>query len=484
MESKIATRLRGKMAQAICLALVVALLSACGSNESKHDSKANEQSAVQETIVKYTGDPSKAIPYVYTTKRELALTFNGMGDSGTMDKLLDQLDTYRIKATFFLTGMRVAEEPGIAQDILLRGHEIENNTLNGYDMSKLSYDQIYKEIHLANEVIEKETGVTPRYIRTASGDYNDDVRLAAAHNGLSAVISYSLFLHNWQDETEIQKKNYIRKYINRGGIISLDTEENQQITESISLIAEAAKDVGYSFVPLSQLVSEGGERKRLEEIEGYDAAGINADYTSTKYTLIDRKETRRKEVALTFDDWGTDYTITKILDILDKYGVKASFFLRADGVEKNPNLARSIAEAGHDVGNHTYSHSELNDLSALEIQSDIVKAHKVITEAIQEKPAMIFRPPTGAVTDEQAQIISAAGYHLIVDFDADPNDWNRSRTADQIVAAIMEQSKSGSIILLHMLDDLHTIEALPIAIEKLEAKGYSFVRVSDLIKEQ
>ncbi|MNC56101.1 Bifunctional xylanase/deacetylase precursor [compost metagenome] len=72
---------------------------------------------------------------------------------------------------------------------------------------------------------------------------------------------------------------------------------------------------------------------------------------------------------------------------------------------------------------------------------------------------------------------------MIVNFDADPNDWNRDQTADQIVTAIMEQSKSGSIILLHMLDDLHTIEALPQAIEKLQARGYSFVRVSDLLKE-
>ncbi|MNI78223.1 Bifunctional xylanase/deacetylase precursor [compost metagenome] len=96
---------------------------------------------------------------------------------------------------------------------------------------------------------------------------------------------------------------------------------------------------------------------------------------------------------------------------------------------------------------------------------------------------MIFRPPTGAITDEQAQIISAAGYHMIVNFDADPNDWNRGRTADQIVAAIMEQSKNGSIILLHMLDDLHTVEALPQVIEKLKARGYSFVRVSDLLQE-
>ncbi|MEC0240556.1 polysaccharide deacetylase family protein [Paenibacillus dokdonensis] len=443
----------------------------------------NDQSQTQQPVSKYTGAKSKAISYVYTTKRELALTFNGMADRTSMTSLLDELDRYQIKATFFLPGMRVAEEPDIAKDILSRGHEIENNTLNGVDLSKLTYDQMYKEIHLANQVIQKETGVIPRYVRTKTGAYNDDIRLAAAHNGQSAVISYSLFLHNWNKETELQKKNYIRKYINRGGIITLDTVENKQLAESISLIAAAAKDVGYTFVPLSKLVQEGGERKPLEAIEGHDAAKVNADYKSAAYNLVYRKETSRKEVALTFDDWGTDVTVTKILDILDKYHIKASFFLRADGVERNPNLARAIAEAGHDVGNHTYSHPVLSSLTPAQLQNEVVKAHQIITEAIQEKPAMIFRPPTGEIDADEARIISAAGYQMIADFNVDPNDWNRSRTADQIVKTITAETKSGSIILLHMLDDLHTIEALPEAIEKLKGKGYTFVRVSDLLNQ-
>nr|WP_244864695.1 polysaccharide deacetylase family protein [Paenibacillus sp. J23TS9] len=443
----------------------------------------SDQPKTQQPVSKYTGAKSKAISYVYTTKRELALTFNGMADRASMTMLLDELDRYQIKATFFLPGMRVAEEPDIAKDILSRGHEIENNTLNGVDLSKLTYDQIYKEIHLANQVIRRETGVIPRYVRTKTGVYNDDIRLAAAHNGQSAVISYSLFLHNWNKETELQKRNYIRKYINRGGIITLDTVENKQLPEDISLIAAAAKDVGYAFVPLSELVQEGGERKPLEAIEGHDAAKVNADYKSAAYNLVYRKETSRKEVALTFDDWGTDVTVTKILDILDQYHIKASFFLRADGVERNPNLARAIAEAGHDVGNHTYSHPVLNTLTPTQLQNEVVKAHQIITEAIQEKPAMIFRPPTGEINADEARIISAAGYHMIADFNVDPNDWNRSRTADQIVKTITEETKSGSIILLHMLDDLHTIEALPEAIEKLKSKGYTFVRVSDLLNQ-
>ncbi|HEY2493315.1 MAG TPA: polysaccharide deacetylase family protein [Paenibacillus sp.] len=469
----------------VVMLLALTFLAGCGIFGGGDDSAKNldGKKSTEQPVSRYKGEKSKAISFVYTTKRTLALTFNGMGDAETMKQLLDKLDFYHIKATFFLPGMRVAEEPDIAQDILARGHEIENNTLNQLDMSKLSYDQVYKEIQLSDQIITKETGVTPKYVRTKSGEFTDDVRLAAAHNGQNAVISHSLFLHNWQNETELQKKNYLRKYINRGGIITLDIEENTHILKTIPLIAEAAADVGYEFITLNKLVEQGGERKPLEAIEDYGAAQINPN-NQTKYDLIYRKETPKKEVVLTFDDWGTDYTITKILDILDKYHIKASFFLRADGVEKNPNLARAIAEAGHDVGNHTYSHPVLSTITPTQLQEEVVKANRVITEAIQEKPAMLFRPPTGNINDTEAGIIAATGYKTIALYDIDPNDWNKNKTADDIVNSILEQTRSGSVILLHVLDDIHTIEALPIAIERLKRKGFTFVTMTDMISQK
>ncbi len=436
----------------------------------------------QPEIVRYTGEKSKVYPFVYTAKRELSLTFNGMSDDVTMRKLLDELDRYRIRATFFLPGMRVAEEPDVAKEIVARGHEIENNTLNRLDLTKLDYEQVYKEIHLSNEIIQRETGVTPQFVRTKSGDYNDDVRLATAQIGLKGVVSYSLFLHNWQSESEPEKYLYIRKHITRGGIINIDTEEDKALLEAIPMLARAAEDVGYSFVPVSKLVAHGGIRKPLEEIKGYDAIKPNKNYENAKYNLIfSNRETRKKEVALTFDDWGTDYTITKILDILEKYDVKATFFLRANGVEANPNLARAILEAGHDVANHSYSHPVVTTLTPEQLQDDIVKAHQVITEAIQQQPTMLFRPPTGEIDDKTAKIISAIGFPNIALYDVTTFDWDANNSANHIENIIMNQTQNGSVILLHMLDDIHTIEALPSVIEGLEKKGFTLVKMADLI---
>lgn len=379
--------------------------------------------------------------------------------------------------------MRVAEEPDIAKEILARGHEIENNTLNALDMSKLDYDGVYKEIRLANDVIQRETGVQPQYVRTRSGDYSEDVPLAAAHLGMKAVVSYNINPkdRNMQSAQEIGE--YIARYMSRGGVISLNTDINPEVVGAVKYIAEAASDIGYSLVTLDELVNNGGVRKPLEQIPGYDAAKINPDYENSKYELVYNVNMGRKEVALTFDDFGSDKTVTRILDILAEHDVKATFFLRAKGVESNPNLARAMVEGGHDVANHSYSHPVVTTLTPEELQEDVVKAHQVITEAIQEQPVMLFRPPTGVVDDVRAKALAATGYPVIAMYDVTTLDWDVNNSADDIVRGVMTKTEPGSVILLHMLDDIHTIEALPSVLEGLKEKGYTFVKMADMIQE-
>ncbi|WP_237690929.1 polysaccharide deacetylase family protein [Paenibacillus caui] len=462
------------------------LLSGCGlsGGEEAYQTGTREATKPVQKVERYTGEKSIEIPYVYTGRKELALTFNGMGDKETMKALLNELDKYQIKATFFLPGMRVAEEPDLAEEILARGHEIENNTLNQLDMSKLNYEQIYKEIKLTNEVIKRETGTQPQYVRTRSGDYTEDVPLAVAQLGMKAVVSYNI---NPKDRDMKDAKaigDYVRRYMSRGGIISLNTDINPEVIPSIKYIAEAANDIGYKLITLDQLVKNGGVRKPLEQIPGYDAAKVNPDYKDAKYKLVYNVETNKKLIALTFDDFGSDKTVTRILDILAEHDVVATFFLRAKGVENNPNLARAMVEGGHDVANHSYSHPVVTSLTPKELQEDIVRAHQVITEAIQEQPVMLFRPPTGVVDDERAKAIAAAGYPVIAMYDVTTLDWDAANSADDIINGVMKQTKQGSVILLHMLDDIHTIEALPTVLDDLKKRGFTFVKMADLIKEQ
>ncbi|MBA9087807.1 peptidoglycan/xylan/chitin deacetylase (PgdA/CDA1 family) [Fontibacillus solani] len=468
------------------LILIISMLSGCGwiggKRESGNENTTNK--TTEQKVDTYTGEKSREITYVYTARKELSLTFNGMGDKETMTKLLDELDKYGIKATFFLPGMRVAEEPDIANDIVARGHEIENNTLNQLDLTNLGYQQIYKEIKLSNEVIEKETGKRPKYVRSKSGDHSDDLLLITAQLGMKAVVSYNINPKDRDMKSAKEIGDYVKRYISRGGIITLNTDINPEVISSIQYIASAAKEIGYKLITLDELVENGGVRKPLEQIPGYDASKSNNDYEKADYELIYKVNTRKRHIALTFDDFGSDKTVTKILDILAKHDVKVTFFLRAKGVEDNPNLARAMVAEGHEVANHTYAHSVSTTITPEELQEDVVKAHQVITEAIQEQPVMLFRPPTGVIDDERAKAVAAVGYPVIAMYDVTTLDWDISNTADDIVNKIMEKTENGSVILLHMLDDIHTIEALPRVLDGLEDKGFTFVKMSELIKEQ
>ncbi|MNI62845.1 Peptidoglycan-N-acetylglucosamine deacetylase [compost metagenome] len=142
-----------------------------------------------------------------------------------------------------------------------------------------------------------------------------------------------------------------------------------------------------------------------------------------------------------------------------------------------------MVEEGHEVANHSYTHPVVTSLTPEELQEDLVKAHQVITEAIQEQPVMLFRPPTGVVDDTRAKAIAAVGYPEIAMYDVTTLDWDISNSADDIVNKIMEKTENGSVILLHMLDDIHTIEALPRVLEGLKKKGFTFVKMSELIEE-
>ncbi|WP_407269666.1 polysaccharide deacetylase family protein [Radiobacillus sp. PE A8.2] len=464
----------------ILIFIVIALfLSACSSSTTGEYTDVQPENT--DNIAHEPGEMSREIPFVYTTKRQLTITFNGMGDADMMYRILDQLGELGIKATFFLPGMRVAEEPNIAKEIVARGHDVQNNTLNRNDLTKLSYDEIYQEINLANEVIQEKTGVTPKYIRTKSGEYNDDVRLAATEAGLDAVIYYSANPQDWDMKSAEAIADYVSKYITRGGIITLNADINPAVVDALPLIYDQVKDTGYELVTLSQLVEEGSERKPLEEIEGYDAAQINPNYDAAEPEVIELLDQNKKQIALTFDDWGRDKRITRILDILAEQNVKATFFLRADGVEANPNLAAAIEAEGHDIANHTYSHPVLTGMAQDKIQQEIVKAHQVLTYALQKQPLMIFRPPTGEIDEPSAQAIAATGYKKIVLYDVTTLDWDVNHHADHIINGSLEQTKNGSIILLHLQDELYTADALPTIITKLKSKGYEFVLLSDVL---
>lgn len=467
--------------------LVLILLAGCSSTNSAppitdryKGSTANEQHG---NLTQYEGEPSRVVKHVYTTARKMALSFEGLPDKDKLKKVLDELDRYQAKATFFVTGMRAAEEPELLKEIEKRGHEVQSLGLKRHNYNDSTYQEMAQTMQLGKQTIEQALEHELQYVRAVTSEPNEMLGLAAAYSGYDAVIGYSLFLKDSDLDEQFTSAKDLRIFITRGGIVCIDLERNSRIDELLALVHEAVSEVGYELATVSAVMQDELEYKPFDEIEGGDFAKINPATADTTYTVVENGDRSINEVSLTIDDWGTDYTVTQIIDILTEYDVPATFFVRVNGAERNPSLARSILEAGFEVANHTYSHPVITTISDEELQEEVVKAHQILTEALQQPPLKLFRPPTGAFDERSARTVAATGYTTIADYDLTTKDWDNTNDAHDILQTVLDNVQNGSIILIHMLDDIHTVEALPQIIEEVRARGYTFVPMSKMVED-
>ncbi len=188
-------------------------------------------------------------------------------------------------------------------------------------------------------------------------------------------------------------------------------------------------------------------------------------------------ETDSRVCALSFDAaWGAEDT-DLLIEILDNYGAKATFFVVGEWVDKFPEQVRKLHEAGHDVMNHSDTHKYLTKTNNEELVQEIENCSNKIEKITQKRPDLI-RPPYGDYNEDVVKKLKSMGYYTI-QWDVDSLDW-KDLSADQIYDRVTEKTKNGSIILFHNAAK-HTPEALPKILEKLKKDGYSFEKISDMI---
>ena len=187
----------------------------------------------------------------------------------------------------------------------------------------------------------------------------------------------------------------------------------------------------------------------------------------------------KKRIALTFDDGPHPRQTERILDILDKYGVKATFFMIGINVENYPDVAREVVRRGHEIGNHTYNHSHLRNLGGSQTSDEIDRCRHILEEVCNYRP-YLFRPPEGYLSDDVMQCAEHGEYDLIL-WSVDTRDWE-SRNAGAIVKTVMSKIRAGDIVLMHdYVYKSKTPEALEIILPKLLALGYEPVTVGELL---
>ena len=184
-------------------------------------------------------------------------------------------------------------------------------------------------------------------------------------------------------------------------------------------------------------------------------------------------------VSISFDAaWGNEDT-QQLIDILDQYQVKATFFVVGDWVDKYPESVKALHDAGHEVMNHSNTHAHYNSLSTEEIIADVEACNDKIEAVTGVRPTLI-RCPYGEYDDHVIAAIRSIGMEPI-QWDVDSLDW-KDLAADEIAQRVTERVKSGSICLFHNAA-LHTPEALPAILDYMEENGYTVVPISQILLE-
>ncbi|MGE0403149.1 MAG: polysaccharide deacetylase family protein [Kofleriaceae bacterium] len=219
-----------------------------------------------------------------------------------------------------------------------------------------------------------------------------------------------------------------------------------------------------ALVGLGYLFFYGGYGGPIDWIMGTDRHGPRA----------------RKVVALTFDDGPDPARTPALLDALAELGAPATFFVVGRDVRKSPGIVRRIAEAGHELGNHTYHHRYLPFVRRRSVEHELRATDRAIEDAAGVTPK-VARPPWGARRPATVRAFARLAKRLVL-WDVNSYDW-KGRAAPEIVERVLARVKSGSIVLMHEARDGGevTIDAVRMLVPALRARGYELVTASEAI---
>ncbi|MCQ2435506.1 MAG: polysaccharide deacetylase family protein [Clostridia bacterium] len=212
------------------------------------------------------------------------------------------------------------------------------------------------------------------------------------------------------------------------------------------------------------------------------SVGIGAENAANELAPVRGVCTDSKYVALTFDDGPHPRLTEEIVRLLNEYDIKATFFVIGQNAELYPETLRMVAAFGHEIGNHTYSHSRLIGKSYEEIRKEIDNANDAILTACGVYPSL-FRPPEGYCGANVLRAAKNEGCRVIL-WNVDTRDWAHTSEKD-ICANVRQNVCCGSVILFHdyTSGNAHTIDALKSLIPYLIDEGYSFCTVSELMQK-
>jgi peptidoglycan-N-acetylglucosamine deacetylase len=217
---------------------------------------------------------------------------------------------------------------------------------------------------------------------------------------------------------------------------------------------------------------------------GYQSMTPTGQWYGRTFTGLNRGT---RQLALTFDDGPNDPHTLRLLEVLARHNVKATFFLIGRYVKQRPDIARELAQAGHVVGNHTFSHPNLIFASARETKTQLRDCQQVLTDAVGEH-SRLFRPPFGGRRPGTLKIVRALGLEPVM-WNVTGWDW-KGKPAEYVEKKVSEQIRGGDVILLHDgshaafgADRSQSVAATDRIIATYSAEGYEFVTIPEMMHE-
>ncbi len=525
----------------LLLVLLISVLVAC----SQADAAVPADDGVSEIKMISTTEP--AIPY----------TFAGLGKKEVVNDVLTRLDKLAIKATFFVMEIEIEKYPETVRKIIDNGHEI-GIAIRPKQGETLA--ETRQSIIRCRKLLNQRFGVATNLVKQPWGAIADTTKAAVASLNCKLIgqsVNVVQSKHKDYSSADQVMAEIFGKYVYslaRGQIVHfrMDYYTNMRLVGDLleaikrrkvdniayrtsfdNPINNSANDSAYTIKPVGKILTNKqyiyqypvdsnnvplrlnngtgltvNEHNFMAEVSQRYIGNAEVDYEDRMlgYSKMDDRRldkigfihTNDNVIFLTFDDWGMDAAINKILYVLRKHQVSGTFFVITNNVLNNPNLLRTIALEGHEIGSHSDQHKPMAvrdpitgkqapTLTKTEYIKDFAKAYQKLHDitgdvTVHGRPALtkFFRPPTLAVSRAGFEAVFAAGYQYIISGSSNTHDYKAEnvaqlvRTMKDCVYSKSGDVKKGAILIMHMGDSSkYTAAALDILLTANAAKAES-----------
>lgn len=530
---------------------------------------------MEKTRQQNNGEKAKYETYIPTTEKAIGITFGNIENEAVDLDVAGILKRAGGAGTFFVSFDEMRKDTAVVEKLIDMGQEIGILFTSGNSYSA-DYNGTAYFIHDCLCYMQWRYNYTPKIIMMMKEPENPGVLEAVHAYGLSAVgTSHTMILDGTAGMTEEKIADALDDLSNirfsRGGLeyfnlsyydedegraVGDDTVMGKMVAQSISTFVDSIAFVSpitgkiedgsrYSLKTISELLSSDqvytltvqkqndvsmtknvltsmdSDKKRFEYMRNHYLGSnfiVNGKkmpgFSDNEISQMDKtgKLTNDKVLFLTFDDWGSDESVNKLLYVLDKYDVKATFFVLTEHVDSNPNLLRAVAAGGHKIASHSNSHVPLSDANKdyteyyslteeeqKSMRQDLVISYEKLNKYVgdvyvdgKKALSLDFRPPTLEISKGGLYQVFDVGFLYSISGDVTTNDY-KAQDLDTFIHSMTYGSPSseddfqvgnGSVIVMHMTENArYTAQMLDVMIPHWKKQGYSFARVDEYIDQ-